>query len=101
MPFDKAALPDSYLLGLSEVPGRIFVLRDPAAGRSVSLDFSEAPYCTLWSDGGPMMCIEPCWGLPDSVPQKPFEEKDGIQVIPPLGSLRAGFSIHASLEKLT
>ena len=99
MPFDKAALPDSYLLELSEVPTRIFTLRDAAAGASVVLDFSETPYCTLWSDGGAMICVEPCWGLPDSDPQKPFEKKDGIQVIAPLGGLRAGFSIHAAVEE--
>ncbi|MGH8048278.1 MAG: hypothetical protein ACREKL_13635 [Chthoniobacterales bacterium] len=98
MPFDKAALPDSYLLELSQVPDRTITLRDPQAGASVVLDFSETPYLTLWSDGGPMICIEPCWGLPDSNPQKPFEQKDGIQVIPPVGILRAGFSIHCSLE---
>jgi galactose mutarotase-like enzyme len=96
MPFDKAALPDSYLLELSQVPERTITLRDPVAGTTVALDLSEAPYLTLWSDGGPLVCIEPCWGLPDSRPQKPFEEKDGIQAIPPLDILRAGFSIHAS-----
>lgn len=99
MPFAKAALPDSYLLGLAEVPTPLLTLRDTAAGTSVVLDFSEAPFCTIWSDGGPMICLEPCWGLPDSDPQKPFEQKDGIQVIPPRGGLRAGFSIHASLEE--
>jgi len=93
MPFDKAALPDSYLLELARVPDRRFTLRDAAAGKSVTLDFSETPYCTLWSDG-PFVCIEPCWGLPDSQPQKPFEQKDGIQIIAPLGTLSAGFSIH-------
>lgn len=98
MPFDKAALLGSYLLELSRVPTRLFTLRDVPGGRSVVLDFSEAPYCTLWSENPGMICIEPCWGLPDSNPQKPFEEKDGIQVIPPQGSLRAGFSIHAALE---
>jgi hypothetical protein len=69
-----------------------------AAGKSVVLDFSEVPYATLWSEGGSMICIEPCWGLPDSNPQKPFEQKDGIQIIPPLGNLSAGFAIHAALE---
>jgi galactose mutarotase-like enzyme len=97
MPFDKTALPDSYLLELSQVPERTFTLRDAAGGRMVELDFAETPYCTLWSDGA-FVCIEPCWGLPDSKPQKPFEQKVGIQVIPPLGTLRAGFAIHARLE---
>jgi galactose mutarotase-like enzyme len=99
MPFDKAALPGSYLLELSGVPQRLFTLRDPASGRVIDLDFTESPYCTLWSEGA-FICIEPCWGLPDSDPQKPFEEKDGIQTIPPLGILQAGFSIHAKIESL-
>ena len=72
MPFDKGALPDSYILDLAAVPARIFTLRDVAAGTSVILDFSATPYCTLWSDGGPMICIEPCWGLPDSNPAEAF-----------------------------
>ncbi|MDD5200300.1 MAG: hypothetical protein PHC88_10925 [Terrimicrobiaceae bacterium] len=97
MPFDKSALPGSYLLELSRVPDRRFVLSDAAAGKSVALDFSEVPYCTLWSEGA-FICIEPCWGLPDSKPQKPFERKDGIQAIAPLGTLSAGFSIHTTLE---
>ncbi|HVE17165.1 MAG TPA: hypothetical protein VNB29_10540 [Chthoniobacterales bacterium] len=98
MPFDKAALEGSYLVELSGVPTRMFNLRDLDGGGSVVLDFSEVPYCTLWSDGPSMICIEPCWGLPDSNPQKPFEMKDGIQIIPPQGALRAGFSIHVALE---
>jgi len=48
---------------------------------------------TLWSDLGPFLCIEPCWGLPDSNPQKPFEEKIGIQHIPAGGTLDASFTI--------
>lgn len=97
MPFDQAALPGSYLLELAGVPERIFTLRDPAAGRTVRLDFSEVPYCTLWSEGD-FVCIEPCWGLPDSRPQKPFEAKDGIQVIAPGATLRAGFGITIETE---
>jgi len=97
MPFDKAALPGSYLLELSQVPDRRFTLRDNASGHSVTVDMAEAPYCTLWSDG-PFVCIEPCWGLPDSQPPKPFEKKDGIQIIAPLGTLSAGFAIHAALS---
>lgn len=97
MPFDKSALPDSYLLGLSQVASRLFTMRD--GERAVVLNFSDAPYCTLWSDNPGLICIEPCWGLPDSDPQKPFEDKDGIQVIAPQGCLRAGFSIHATINE--
>lgn len=97
MPFDKAKLPDSYLVELSKISGRVFWVADPESGRTTRLDFSEVPYLTLWSGGEGFLCVEPCWGLPDSDPQKPFEKKDGIQVIAPNGSFVAGFSIHPSL----
>jgi galactose mutarotase-like enzyme len=93
MPFDKAKLPDSYLIGLERVPGRIIVLEDAHLGRRIEFDFSEVPFLTLWADKQIYICIEPCWGLPDSNPPKPFEEKIGIQVIPPKSDLRRGFSI--------
>jgi len=46
---------------------------------------------TLWSDGGPFLCVEPCWGLTDHHEQRAFEKKQGIQIIPPGGELRASF----------
>lgn len=96
MPFDKSKLEDSYIVGIEEVCPRNIILRD--AGRVVTLDFSEVPYMTLWSSADDFICIEPCWGLPDSNPQKPFEQKDGIQIIPPGGMLEAAFGIAACLE---
>lgn len=93
MPFDKRALPDSYLLGLDGVPDRTIVLESPARGTRVSLDFAEVPFLTLWSDADDFLCIEPCWGLPDSDPPVPFEDKIGIQVIPPGGVLRKSFGL--------
>jgi hypothetical protein len=47
----------------------------------------------LWSDGGPFLCIEPCWGLTDHHDQRPFEKKEGIQEIAPLRRLTAGFVV--------
>jgi galactose mutarotase-like enzyme len=93
MPFAKAKLPDSYLLGVEGVSKRIVVLEDPNLGRRIGFDFSEVPFLTLWSDSRTFICIEPCWGLPDSNPPKPFEEKIGIQRIGPGESLRRGFAI--------
>jgi galactose mutarotase-like enzyme len=87
MPFARAGLPDSYLLGLQDVPDPIFSIED--SGRRIEADFSGVPYMTLWSDGGAFFCLEPCWGLPDSRPQKPFEEKTGIQCLAPGGLLEA------------
>jgi len=90
-PYPKSELPGSFILGIEGVPSRIFRLEN--AGRSVTLDFSEVPYVTFWSDSDDFVCIEPCWGLPDSNPPLPFEKKAGIQTIPPLGRLLRGFSI--------
>ena len=97
MPFDKAALPDSFILELAGVPDPIFTVEDPAGHRRVNLDFCEAPYLTLWSDGHNFICVEPCWGLPDSQIQNPFEQKPGIQEIPPGQSLTRTFSIRPQL----
>ena len=93
MPFAKAKLPDSYLVGLEGVSRSIIVLEDPNLGRRIVFDFAEVPFLTLWSDSQTFICIEPCWGLPDSNPPTPFEEKIGIQRIAPGESLRRGFSI--------
>ena len=97
MPFDRAQLRGSYILEFLNVPDRTFVYRDPPSDRRVSLDFSEVPYVTLWSDGGPFLCVEPCWGLTDRHEQRAFEDKDGIQQIAPGGELIAGFTIAPTL----
>ncbi|HEY1770143.1 MAG TPA: hypothetical protein VGG02_07795 [Chthoniobacterales bacterium] len=96
MPFDRSKLPGSYILEFLDVPTRVFVLRDPPSGRRVALDLASAPYVTLWSDGGPFLCIEPCWGLTDRHEQRAFEDKDGIQKIAPGGELSASFTITPS-----
>ena len=99
MPFDKADLPGSFLLepvGVERT--RVFTLVDPAGGRLVELDCPEAPYLTLWSDGHPYICVEPCWGLPDAHDQVPFEDKEGIQIIAPGGVLEREFKIRAMLS---
>ena len=91
MPFAREQLPGSYILQLLNVPERDFVFRDPPSGRELTLDLSDVPYLTLWSDGGPFLCVEPCWGLTDRHDQRAFEDKDGIQTIAPGGDLRAQF----------
>ena len=94
MPFPVGELPGSFLLDLAGVPERIFILEDPLSGRKITLNFTEAPYLTLWSDGNAFICIEPCWGLPDHHAQRPFEEKLGMETIAPHGLLQRGFSIN-------
>ena len=65
MPFSKTELPGAIILELVDVPRPQFSYVDPPSGRWVTLDLTGVPYVTLWSDGGPFLCVEPCWGLPD------------------------------------
>jgi len=97
MPFPKGELPESCILELVDVPKREFCYVDPPSGRWVTLDLTGVPYLTLWSDGGPFLCIEPCWGLTDHHEQRAFEDKQGIQKIPPRDELRASFSMTPQL----
>jgi hypothetical protein len=97
MPFSKADLPGSIILELVDVPRRKFSYVDPPSGRWVTVDLTGVPYLTLWYDGGPFLCIEPCWGLTDHHEQHVFEEKEGIQTIPSGGELRASFSMTPQL----
>ena len=97
MPFPKGELPGSCILELVDVPKREFCYVDPPSGRWVTLDLTGVPYLTLWSDGGPFLCIEPCWGLTDHHEQRAFEDKQGIQKIPPGDELRVSFSITPQL----
>ncbi len=97
MPFPREQLPGSVILELVDVPRRQFSYVDPPSGRWVILDLTGVPYVTLWSDGGPFLCVEPCWGLTDHHEQRAFENKEGIQTIPPRGELRASFSMTPQL----
>ena len=97
MPFSKTELPSSVILELLDVPRRQFSYVDPPSGRWVILDLTGVPYLTLWSDGAPFLCVEPCWGLTDHQEQRSFEHKEGIQTITPGGTLRASFSMSPEL----
>jgi galactose mutarotase-like enzyme len=92
-PFERSKLPGSYILEFVDVPDRRLVYSDPPSRREVALNLTEAPYVTLWSDGGAFLCVEPCWGLTDRHDQRPFELKDGIQVIPAREKLTASFTM--------
>ncbi|HEY0793577.1 MAG TPA: hypothetical protein VGD78_21125 [Chthoniobacterales bacterium] len=96
LPIRPFELPDSFLLEPLEVEEHVVRLRDLTTGREVEVNLSDAPYFTLWSDLNPFVCVEPCWGLPDHQQQEPFEQKLGLQVIPPQGRLtkRCSFRFH-------
>jgi galactose mutarotase-like enzyme len=93
MPFSKNELRGSVILQLVDVPRPRFSFVDPESGRWMTMNLTGVPYITLWSDGGPFLCVEPCWGLTDAHEQRPFEKKLGIQTIPPRDELRASFSM--------
>ncbi len=93
MPFARARLPGSYILELVDMPSRTFTYVDQPSSRSVSLELTDVPYVTLWSDGGPFLCVEPCWGLTDHDEQRAFEDKEGSQKIAAGGELQASFTI--------
>src|SRR5438876_7213939 len=97
MPFPRTELSGSIILELVDVPRRQFSYVDPPSGRWVTLDLTGVPYLTLWSDGGPFLCIEPCWGLTDHHQQRAFENKEGIQTIAPGRILRASFGMAPEL----
>ena len=97
MPFSKEKLPGSYILEFVDVPDRTFTFTDPPSARTLAIDLTSVPYLTLWSDGGPFLCVEPCWGLTDHHEQRAFEKKEGIQEIPAGDELVAGFSIEPRL----
>jgi galactose mutarotase-like enzyme len=98
MPFPRAQLSGSYILELVDVPGRDFVYRDRPSGREITMDLTGVPFLTLWSDGGPFLCVEPCWGLTDAHQQRAFEDKAGIQIIAPGGDLTARFALNPRLS---
>jgi galactose mutarotase-like enzyme len=98
MSFARDKLPGSYILEFVDAPQRIFTFHDPPSGRTVAIDLAGVPYVTLWSDGGPFLCVEPCWGLTDHEQQRPFEEKEGIQTIAPGAVLEASFVMAARLH---
>ncbi len=97
MPFPKGELPGSCILELVDVPKRELCYVAPPSGRWVTVGLTGVPYLTLWSDGGPFLCIEPCWGLTDHHEQRAFEDKQGIQIIPPGDELRASFTMAPQL----
>ena len=98
MPLARGKLRGSYILELVDVPDRTFTFTDPPSGRSVVVDLTGVPYLTLWSDGGPFLCVEPCWGLTDHHEQRAFENKEGIQQISPGGEISASFSLEPRLD---
>ena len=97
MPFAREKLSGSYILEFIDVPERTFTYIDAPSGRSVDVDLTGVPYTTIWSDGGPFLCVEPCWGLTDHEQQRAFEDKEGIQTIAPGGELKASFTMKPRL----
>jgi len=99
MPFKKSELEGSFLLELKKVELPLFTFLDRESGREVMLNFSGAPYVTIWSSGQNFICVEPCWGLPDHHEQRVFEKKEGIEKIEPGKKLVRSFTISPDFRK--
>ena len=101
-PFSKSELPNTFILEFKKVSTPVVILEDAAANKRVEVDLQGVPYFSLWSDLNPVnqfVCIEPHWGLPDHHLQRPFENKEGIQVVGPRGTMNKIFSITPSFLK--
>ncbi|MCK9589781.1 MAG: hypothetical protein WC003_17235 [Terrimicrobiaceae bacterium] len=85
-PYPKPGLPGSFILGIEGLENRTFRIEDPQRGTALGLDFSEVPYVTFWSDSDDFLCIEPCWGFPDSNPPVAFEKKPASKSFRPAAS---------------
>lgn len=86
MSYKPFELPGSFLIEPLDWEESVVRLHDYGVNREIEVDLTETPFFTIWSDLHPFVCIEPCWGLPDNHEQKPFEQKTGIQVVPPQGT---------------
>jgi galactose mutarotase-like enzyme len=87
MSFKPFELPGSFLIEPLDWEESVVRLHDYGSNHEIELDLAEPPFFTIWSDLHPFICIEPCWGLPDHQQQEPFEQKTGIQVVPPQATL--------------
>ena len=93
MSFKPFELPGSFLIEPLDWEESVVRLHDYGSNHEVQIDLAEAPFFTIWSDLHPFICVEPCWGLPDHHQQKPFEQKLGIQVVPPQATLSRTCSV--------
>ena len=90
MPFAKAKLPDSYLLGLERVPARMIVLEDPNLGKRIAFDFSEVPFLPSGRTSRPTSASSRAGGCPTAIRQNRSSKKLGSRRIPPGESLTRG-----------
>ena len=100
MPFDRGEAARLLHSRIGRRAGSQLCLSRSAERATVILDLRGVPYLTLWSDGGPFLCVEPCWGLTDHHEQRAFEDKEGIQQIAPGGELLRGIHDGADAGKI-
>ena len=92
----KVSSGGSIIMGPSQRWEAPLVLTCGATKHRVELDYAEAPFITVWSDGHPFLCVEPVWGLPDHHDQRPFEEKEAVNEIAPRSELTHSFVMRFS-----
>lgn len=67
---------------------------DPVNETEVKVNFEGFPYMGIWSPGAPFVCIEPWYGVTDSLSDKgPLKDKEGIIELASGSIFRAEHSI--------
>ncbi len=70
------------------------VLRSEKGRKFVRLEFSGWPYCGIWTKPGPFLCIEPWYGIADSVAfDGDLTQREGILHLEPDGVFECGYTI--------
>jgi galactose mutarotase-like enzyme len=77
---------------------KFITLQSAKSNHSVKFSIDGFPYLGLWSKpNAPFVCIEPWFGLADSIDSKgDIETKKGIQLLPPQKEFSCSYSIEVS-----
>ncbi len=73
---------------------RTIRLEDPVTQTFLEVDFEGFPYLGIWSPKAPFVCIEPWFGLADTVGDAgKLEEKRGIEILPGGGAFTCTYTL--------
>lgn len=69
---------------------------DSSTDTKLRVSYTGFPYMGIWSPGAPFVCIEPWYGVTDSLEDKgPLHQKEGIIILEPGKTFNAVHSIEA------
>lgn len=73
---------------------KAMVLMDKDSKRGIRVEFEKFPYAGIWTPNAPFLCIEPWYGVTDTVDSiQKLEHKKGIQVLKPHQRFNCQFNI--------